>query len=117
VDLSYDVVSEINFWSNPMRLIDTFIDAELTSVEKLLESHPDYFDAAIPPSQAAGFIGSTVAALAQMRSRGGGPTYIRIAPHKDRRGYVRGPIRYTRRDLIGWLRDRRCDNTAAETVR
>jgi hypothetical protein len=100
-----------------MQLIDTFLHAELASVEKLLENHPGYFDEAIPPSKAADFIGSTVAALAQMRSRGGGPTYIRIAPHKDRRGFIRGPIRYTRRDLIGWLRDRRYGNTAAEAVR
>ena len=28
-----------------------------------------------------------------------------------------GPIRYTRRDLIRWLRDRRYGNTAAEGVR
>ena len=100
-----------------MQLIDTFLCAELASVEKLLENHPGYFDEAIPPSKAADFIGSTVAALAQMRSRGGGPTYIRIAPHKDRRGFIRGPIRYTRRDLIRWLRDRRYGNTAAEGVR
>ena len=57
---------------------------------------------------------TTVAALAQMRTRGGGPHYIRVARHIDSRGYVRGPIRYTRRDLIEWLRERRHANTAGE---
>jgi len=49
-----------------------------------------------------------------MRTRGGGPRYIRVAAHTDSRGYVRGPIRYTRRDLIEWLGERRHANTAEE---
>jgi len=97
-----------------MALIDTFIQAELPSVEALLKSHPDFFDTAITPCNAAALIGSTVAALAQMRTRGGGPQYIRISPHTDSRGYIRGPIRYTRRDLIEWLRERLHSNTAGE---
>ena len=97
-----------------MAVIYTFIQAELPTVEVLLKSHPDFFDAAITPSDAADFTGSTVAALAQMRTRGGGPLYTRISSHTDSRGYVRGPIRYTRRDLIEWLRDRLQRNTAGE---
>jgi hypothetical protein len=98
-----------------MTLIDTVLRMELPSVEDLLGEHPSYFDEAIPPSTAAPFIGSTVAALAQMRTRGNGPPYIRVAPHTDSRGYVRGPIRYTRRDLVVWLRERRHANTAEES--
>jgi hypothetical protein len=97
-----------------MAIIDTFIQAELPSMEVLLNSHPDFFDAAIPPSDAAALIGSTVAALAQMRTRGGGPPYTRISSHTDRRGYVRGPIRYTRRSLIEWMQERVHSNTAGE---
>ena len=97
-----------------MALLDTLLRAEIPTVEVLLKSHPDFFDEAITPIGAADFIGSTVAALAQMRTRGGGPHYIRIAPHTDSRGYARGPIRYTRRALIEWLRDRHFANTAEE---
>jgi hypothetical protein len=97
-----------------MAIIDTFIQAELPSVEVLLQSHPDFFDEAIAPVGAAEFVGSTVAALAQMRTRGGGPKYVRIAPHTDKRGRVRGPIRYTRRALIEWLQERVQNNTAGE---
>ena len=49
-----------------------------------------------------------------MRTRGGGPKYVRIAPHTDKRGRVRGPIRYTRRALIKWLQEREHNNTAGE---
>jgi len=108
------VSPEINIWSETMTLIDTFIQTELPSVEALLQSHPDFFDAAMPPNDAADFIGSTVAALAQMRTRGDGPEYIRVAPHTDKRGRVRGPIRYTRRALIEWLQERVHNNTAGE---
>jgi|APSaa5957512535_1039671.scaffolds.fasta_scaffold173135_1 hypothetical protein len=99
-----------------MALIDTLLRVELPTVEVLLKSHPDFFDEAIAPSGAAEFIGSTVAALAQMRTRGGGPLYIRTSSHTDSRGFVRGPIRYTRRDLISWLHDRRYANTAEEII-
>jgi len=98
-----------------MTVLDTLIRAEIPSVDLLLKTHPDFFDEAIAPIGAAEFVGTTVAALAQMRTRGGGPPYIRIASHTDSRGYVRGPIRYTRRDLIEWLRDRHFVNTAEET--
>jgi hypothetical protein len=97
-----------------MAIIDAFIQAELPSVEVLLKSHPDFFDTAITPGEAAALIGSTVAALAQMRTRGGGPPYTRISSHTDSRGYVRGPIRYTRRALIEWLQERVHNNTAGE---
>ena len=97
-----------------MSIINTLLHTELPSVEELLATHPDFFDLALPPSDAAAFVGSTVAAMAQMRTRGGGPHYIRVARHIDSRGYVRGPIRYTRRDLIEWLRERRHANTAGE---
>jgi hypothetical protein len=97
-----------------MALINTLIQAELPSVEALLKTHPDFFDAAITPCDAATLIGSTVAALAQMRTRGGGPPYTRISSHTDSRGYVRGPIRYTRRSLIVWLQERLHHSTAGE---
>lgn len=99
-----------------MSLFNTLIQAELPTVEALLKTKPDFFDEAITPVDAAGFVGSTVAALAQMRTRGGGPPYIRIATHTDSRGFVRGPIRYTRRELLEWLRDRRFSNTTEEAI-
>ena len=71
-----------------MALIDTLFRAELPTVEVLLNSHPDFFDEAIAPSGAAEFLGSTVAALAQMRTRGGGPKYIRIAPPPHRQTWL-----------------------------
>ena len=47
-----------------MAIIDTFIQAELPSVEFLLKYHPDFFDEAMAPVGAADFVGSTVAAMA-----------------------------------------------------
>lgn len=97
-----------------MSLINTLLQTDLPSVKELLATHPDFFDEAISPGDAAAFVGSTVASMAQMRTRGGGPRYIRTSSHTDSRGFVRGPIRYTRRDLIEWLRERRHANTAGE---
>ena len=93
---------------------ELFLETRLPSVETLLERYPGYFDEALAPQQAADFLGSTSAALAQWRTRGGGPPYHRAVSHTDRRGRVRGPIRYTRRDLIEWLNQRRYSNTAEE---
>ena len=97
-----------------MPTIELFLEAPLPSLELLLAKYPSYFEEALTPQHSADFLGSTAAALAQWRTRGGGPQYHRAISHTDRRGRVRGPIRYTRRDLIEWLNQRRYSNTAAE---
>jgi len=91
----------------------------LPTYEELLKRHPDYFEQALTSKIAAEFVDSTPAGMAQMRTRGTGPQYIRL-PTKtlvDRRSRPRGPIRYIRRDLIEWLQSqKRFSNTAQEVV-
>ena len=81
-------------------------DQSLPSVDDILKRHPEYFEQALASKEAAAFIDSTPAALAQMRGRGTGPTYRRLSTTTplDSRSRPRGPIRYIRRDLIEWLR-------------
>lgn len=47
----------------------------------------------LTPAEAAQFLGRSVAALAQLRYRGGGPPYIKAA----------GRIRYRRAAIDAWL--------------
>lgn len=89
----------------------------LPTVEELLQRFPDYFEQALASKEASVFIDSTPAAMAQMRTRGTGPRYIRLptTTSVDRRSRPRGPIRYIRRDLIEWLQSQRSfANTAQE---
>lgn len=91
----------------------------LPPFNEILKRHPDYFEQALASKEAASFIDSTPAALAQMRSRGTGPKYHRLptTTSMDIRSRPRGPIRYTRRDLIEWLQSQpRYANTAEEVV-
>ena len=95
------------------------LDQSLPTVDSIIKRHPDYFEQALASKEAAAFLDSTPAALAQMRSRGTGPTYRRLSTTTpmDSRSRPRGPIRYIRRDLIEWLRkQRRFANTAEEVV-
>ena len=99
--------------------IQLLLAEPLPSFEELLERFPDYFDQAMAPNMAADEMDSTPAAMAQMRSRGTGPKYIRLPTKtpRDSRDRPRGPIRYIRRDLIEWLRQLpRYSNTAEETA-
>jgi hypothetical protein len=92
---------------------------QLPTFDELVERYPDYFEQALTAKEAAVFIDSTPAALAQMRSRGTGPHYIRFptSTSMDRRGRPRGPIRYIRRDLIEWLQSQHSfENTAQEVI-
>ncbi|MDA1091439.1 MAG: hypothetical protein O3A85_14155 [Proteobacteria bacterium] len=89
----------------------------LLTFEEILGRCPDFFEQALSPKEAAALFDSTSAALAQMRSRGTGPTYFRMPTTTpiDRRHRPRGPIRYIRRDVFEWLRSqRRYSNTAQE---
>ncbi len=89
----------------------------LPTFNEILKRHPDYFEQALAPKEAASMIDSTPAALAQMRSRGTGPKYRRLPTitSTDSLDRPRGPIRYIRRDLIEWLyRQRQWSNTAEE---
>lgn len=95
------------------------LSGSLPTLEEILERWPDYFEQAVTTKDAAVEIGSTPAAMAQMRTRGTGPKYIRLPTTTalDCRSRPRGPIRYIRRDLIEWLRSqRRFANTAQEVA-
>ena len=92
----------------------------LPNLAELLEQFPDYFEQALTSKVSAEFLDTTPAAMAQMRTRGTGPKYLRLPTTTaiDCRGRPRGPIRYVRRDLVEWLQGRRrFANTAQEVVR
>ncbi len=91
----------------------------LPSLDKLLALHPDFFEQALTSTQAATFLDSTPAALAQMRVRNTGPRYHRLptSTKRDSRQRPRGPIRYTRRHLIEWLNNQQqYSNTEEEAL-
>ncbi len=95
------------------------LNQPLPPLDDILKRYPDYFEQALTSKEAAAFIDSTPAALAQMRSRGTGPNYYRLPTTTpiDNRHRPRGPVRYTRRDMIHWLRaQRRFANTAEEIL-
>ena len=95
------------------------LDRLIPSFDEILKRNPDYFEQALTSKEASALLDSTPAALAQMRSRGTGPEYRRLPTTTsiDSRSRPRGPIRYIRRDLIEWLRQRRrFSNTEEEVV-
>ena len=65
--------------------------------------HSDYWQALIPPPDAADFLGFTGRALANWRSRGGGPRFIRVGSRA---------VRYRRADLRAWAEARLRTSTA-----
>ena len=91
----------------------------LPTFDEILRRYPDYFEQALTAKEAAAFMDSTPAALAQMRSRGTGPKYRRLptTTSVDIRHRPRGPIRYLRRHVIEWLyQQRQWSNTAEEVA-
>lgn len=96
-----------------------FIQHIIPSFDEILKRNPEYFEQALTAKEAAGLLDSTTSALAQMRSRGNGPEYLRLptTTSLDCRSRPRGPVRYIRRDLIEWLqKQHRYANTAEEVV-
>ena len=96
-----------------------YFDQPLPSFSELLKRQPDYFELALTSKEAALALDSTPAALAQMRSRGTGPKYVRLPTitSMDTRSRPRGPIRYIRRDIIEWLQNQPSfSNTTEELV-
>jgi len=96
-----------------------FPNQPIPSFEEILKRFPDYFEQALTAKEAAAFMDSTPAALAQMRSRGSGPKYRRLptTTSVDKRHRPRGPIRYLRRHVIEWLyQQRQWSNTAEEVA-
>ena len=91
----------------------------LPEPDEIIKRQPDYFDQVVTAKEAAAILDTTTTALAQMRSRGTGPDYIRLPTitTKDKRGRPRGPIRYPRRCLMEWLGQLpRFRNTEEESV-
>ncbi len=67
------------------------------------EHDPSYHDRLIDEFDAADFLGYSVRALRNWRTRGGGPQYIKVSSRS---------IRYRRRDLIAWTEARLCASTS-----
>lgn len=68
-----------------------------------LQRNPDHLDQLIDEREAAQFLGVSVRAVQNWRSRGGGPSFVRISSRL---------VRYTRRDLIEWISQHRRRNTS-----
>ncbi len=64
---------------------------------------PDHLDRLITETEAAQFLGYTIRALQNWRTRGGGPYFVKVSARS---------IRYRRRDLISWADDRLQANTS-----
>ena len=77
-------------------------DAEPNSQTPPTPGDPDEL---LTEKQAAAFMKFTQRFLQARRSRGGGPTYIRVSSKA---------VRYWKRDLITWAKERRQTSTADE---
>lgn len=66
----------------------------------------DYLDRLINEKEAAVFLGYTVRALQNWRLRGGGPKFIKVSARS---------IRYSRRDLYTWIKERTVSSTSDTT--
>jgi hypothetical protein len=74
----------------------------LPSLDDLAEQKPEWLYAAVDDAEASQIVGHSTSALATLRSRGGGPPFIKSGKS----------VRYIRRDLLEWLYDRRVRNTS-----
>ena len=73
---------------------DSNISTTLPSFAEILASNPGWLDEGVPTPEAARITGTPQPSLETMRSRGGGPVFIK-------RGHK---VLYTRRALFEWLR-------------
>lgn len=64
---------------------------------------PSYHDCLIDEFAAADFLGYSVRALRNWRTRGGGPHYVKVSSRS---------VRYRRRDLTAWAEARLCRSTS-----
>ena len=64
---------------------------------------PDFLDRLIDERKAADFLGFTVRALQNWRTRGGGPRFVKVSKRS---------VRYRRRDLNAWVEARLCAHTS-----
>jgi len=78
---------------------------EFMNASKLTEDR-EYYDGLINEKQAATFLGYTVRALQNWRTRGGGPKYVKVSNRS---------VRYRRRGLIEWIEQRTVSNTSEPT--
>ena len=75
----------------------------LPSYDALLEQYPIFFDCFVDANEAAQILGSTPGSLAQHRNNGTGPDF-----YKDG-----ASVRYQRRELIEYMRNRRVRRSTA----
>ncbi|MET4697999.1 putative DNA-binding transcriptional regulator AlpA [Constrictibacter sp. MBR-5] len=63
---------------------------------------PDYLDQLLDADEAGRFVGMTGPALQTLRTRGGGPAYVKLGRR----------VRYRRGDLIAWIQAHRRTSTS-----
>jgi len=74
---------------------------------KPAQPDPDYLDRLIPERDAADFLGYTMRALQNWRTRGGGPVFVKVSARS---------IRYRRRDLIAWTESKLAEHTSQASI-
>ncbi|QPZ89690.1 helix-turn-helix transcriptional regulator [Thioclava electrotropha] len=67
----------------------------------------DYLDRLITERDAADFLGYTMRALQNWRTRGGGPLYVKVSPRS---------IRYRRRDLNAWVESKLAKHSTEASI-
>lgn len=70
---------------------------------KPLKPDPDHLDRLLSERDAAEFLGYTMRALQNWRTRGGGPVYVKISARS---------IRYRRCDLNAWIESKLAAHTS-----
>jgi len=79
-------------------------NVEFPSLEEFLKSSsPGWLDEAVDTAEASRIVGCAIATLNTWRSRGGGPTFIKVGERA---------VRYQRRQLFQFLTERRRCNTS-----
>ncbi len=72
----------------------------LPTIEEMVRDRPGWLDEVASPAETSHITNVPVKTLESMRSRGGGPPFVRLTPGK------RGRVGYRRRDLFEWLATR-----------
>ena len=81
------------------------LNTELPSLADVLKSNPTWLDEAVDTAEASRITGLAVATLSTLRSRGGGPSFIKVGQRA---------VRYQRRQLLQFLAERRRSSTSCD---
>jgi hypothetical protein len=78
-------------------------NTDIPTLAEILKDNPGWFDEAITTLEASRIVGFPPCTLHTWRTRGGGPTFLKLGSHS---------VRYQRRALFEWLAQHQRRNTA-----